>query len=625
MVSLTPPPSARPATCQIPPRHGSPGAGCHEIAPSILVVTVTAMNDNAHVPAQPQITALRQLPALLESYTPAALGPHTWHLARPVVLDLAARTAPGRPARARDAAWALCVFLAGPYGWDQRTTPDLAALLTPAAITVLLERESARGSRSVRHLSALLRAAGRVARGLDAPAPARRRPAPRPRTYTHDASLLALAATYAAQGRPLTAGTLTTAAAQLRAGTALGRTARTLEHTYTARILGATDQRSTEAVQATPIPTTEPRISQRAQRARAKADREALRRATTGRVLAPAPDAATLPDDVRVALRDYFPRGVRGAVWAELRPLTLRMVTGTRPATVNVARSRATATVQFLLWLRVQPSRADLTAPLSAREVLAPDLVEAYIAHRRRSTTATTSSLRSTRSTLRHLVKALDAQPLTTTYSATPLRGPYSPDQCAALVELVSVQPSTGRRRVGSLIVGLALGAGLAARDLRYVRAADIVERDAETLFPYLTVTVPAGPAPRTVIIRDAYAPLVREGLALHTAGPDALLIGRLEGRENVTTLRLATADGTDIKLDIARMRTTWLFAMIHLDIPLPLLLDAAGLRTAATLADLLTYLPATTATEAQAAARIRALPDAEVRPCAATDGRVRA
>ncbi|QIK83176.1 hypothetical protein [Sanguibacter sp. HDW7] len=535
-----------------------------------------------------------QVLAVLEHYTPTVLGTHAWALARAAVLDLAARTEPSDPRRARGMAWALCTFLAGPYGWDQQATPDLARLLTPTAINVLLERHAARGGRSTGHLAARLDAAGRTARGLEIPTRRRTRPAARVRTYTQDASVLVLADALAQAGRPVTASTLTALAATLRQGTARGRTARTLELTYTARILQATDERSTEAVQATPTPKTPqtPKaLSKRAQLALERAERAASRRAASGPVLAPEPDPASLPEDVAAALRDYFPRGMAGRQWAELRPLTLRLVTGSAPTTVNIARARATAAVQFLAWATRQPTRPDPAAQLSATEILAPDLVEAYISHRRTTHAPhSAASLASTRSALRRMVGALDATPLSIPSTYTPLRGPYSPEECMWLTELVQVQPSTARCRVGALTVGLALGAGLATRDLRYVRAIDIVEHDTDTLFPYLTVTVPAGPAPRTVIIRDTYAPLVRTGLALHTGAPDALLIGHLEGRRNVTTLRLTTASRTEIKLDVARMRTTWLFAMIHVAIPLPRLLADAGLTTAATLADLLPH-----------------------------------
>lgn len=540
------------------------------------------------------MTPNAQVTATLAAYVPRGLPAGAWTLAAAPVRSLAARTAPHDPARARGVAWALCVLLAGPYGWDRQAAPDLRALLTPAAIQAVLDVHVAGGGRSADHLARHLTQARRTAHALPARSRRTHRMPAITRTSTCETSVVEVARALTSAGRPVTRSTLGAFAAEAAASTARGRAARTLELTYTARILQATDERSTEAVHATPTHatrhTTPARTSMRAERAARKAERDTLRRATSGPVLAPEPDPARLPADVRDALDDYYPRGVPGRLWAELRPLTMRLVIGSNPATVNIARTRATAAVGYLRWLHAQPTGPANPGPLSAADLVDLDLLEAYITHRRRTSGASTASISSTRSLLRALVAALDAQPLAVPASYTPLRGPYSPAQCEDLLELVANQPSRARQRTGALVVGLALGAGLAARDLRYVRACDIVERDTDTLFPYLTVTVPAGPAPRTVIIRDAYAPAVRTGLALHEGAETDLLIGRLEGRKNVTTLRLTTADGTPVKLDIARLRTTWLFAMIHVAIPLPRLLADAGLTTAATLADLLPY-----------------------------------
>jgi len=63
---------------------------------------------------------------------------------------------------------------------------------------------------------------------------------------------------------------------------------------------------------------------------------------------------------------------------------------------------------------------------------------------------------------------------------------------------------------------------------------------------------------------------------------------------------------------------TTWLYAMIHAPIPLPRLLADAGLKTAATLADLLTYVPDPTPTPVFDDV-VRALPDAPLATATAT------
>ena len=98
---------------------------------------------------------------------------------------------------------------------------------------------------------------------------------------TCETSVVQVARALASAGRPVTRWTLGAVAAEAAASTARGRATRTLELTYTARILQATDERSTEAVHATPTHatrnTTPARTSMRAERAARKAERDTRR------------------------------------------------------------------------------------------------------------------------------------------------------------------------------------------------------------------------------------------------------------------------------------------------------------------------------------------------------------
>ena len=97
---------------------------------------------------------------------PRGLPAGAWALAADPVRAFAARTAPHDPARARGVAWALCVLLAGPYGWDRQVAPDLRALLTPAAIQAVPDVHVADGDRSADHLARYLTQARRTAHAI---------------------------------------------------------------------------------------------------------------------------------------------------------------------------------------------------------------------------------------------------------------------------------------------------------------------------------------------------------------------------------------------------------------------------------------------------------------------------
>ena len=114
------------------------------------------------------------------------------------------------------------------------------------------------------------------------------------------------------------------------------------------------------------------------------------------------------------------------------------------------------------------------------------------------------------------------------------------------------------------------------------------------------TVTVVAvrGPRPRTVVMRQAYVGLLDEAVALHAGqgrAASAPLFGLVESRHNVVcavTGSSVTATGPGVVISAARLRATWLVAAMCAPVLLAVLLNAAGLRSARTLADLLTYCP---------------------------------
>jgi hypothetical protein len=85
--------------------------------------------------------------------------------------------------------------------------------------------------------------------------------------------------------------------------------------------------------------------------------------------------------------------------------------------------------------------------------------------------------------------------------------------------------------------------------------------------------------------------------MALSEGEPaDQLVLGRKESRKTITVVAVrdmvTATTGEKVSIDVARLRTTWLFAAMNAPIPLGDLLRMAGLRSARTLVDLLNYCP---------------------------------
>jgi len=368
-----------------------------------------------------------------------------------------------------------------------------------------------------------------------------------------------------------------------------------------ARVLAeATDQpvKEVAASMKKPSPAGAPKaakkLSRRAVLRYAKANLAAGEAHRAGPTLADAPSPGALSEDVAAAVAAYQPEKKNRGSWAELAELTRRLTLGYVLPSPGNAGSTASHVAAFLRWFRTWPGRADVNAPLDARELLVAGVVEAYLP----SAPGSPGSRATQRAVLRRALRSLDASAPAAKLAYQPVSAPYTPAQCARFVALARHQPTLGRKRNMAFLVGLGLGAGLDGRDLKTVGRDHVVEVrvDATT---FLMVTVTGGRRPRTVPVRAGYDALVREGLELHDRcgrGPRAVLLGVDTTRDHVTspvTERAVHADVTrSVDIEASRLRNTWLVAAMCANVPLADLLRAAGLRSARTIGDLLPYCP---------------------------------
>jgi hypothetical protein len=127
------------------------------------------------------------------------------------------------------------------------------------------------------------------------------------------------------------------------------------------------------------------------------------------------------------------------------------------------------------------------------------------------------------------------------------------------------------------------------------VRACDVSTLELPDGDPVTVIRV-RGERRRTVVVRDEYTDLLLSAVRLHhqeKRGWRGLLLGRKPGRRSITTPvfeSLVTADGREIRIEVPRLRSTWLVAHMSAPVPLGVLLEAAGLRSARALVDLLPF-----------------------------------
>jgi len=168
-------------------------------------------------------------------------------------------------------------------------------------------------------------------------------------------------------------------------------------------------------------------------------------------------------------------------------------------------------------------------------------------------------------------------------YSA--VKAPYTPSERGTILRAARTQPSARTGEQLGAVVGLGFGAGADSVDLRELWVRDIVDHGATGL----TVQF-HGPRPRLVAIRRVAEDLLR--VALAGRNPDELVIGQDTTRRNTAARVIANAALYKVPhIEPARMRATWLADLLTDPVPLAVILRAAGLQSARTLADVLAHI----------------------------------
>lgn len=583
--------------------------------------------------AQPEAAAA--VIARLERYTPSCLRAEDWALAAAAVRAAVLGARPQDPEDAKGLASRLCLFLAGPSGWDRTAAPDLGRLLSRVAIDAHLARLAAAGkARKTReNYRADLQ---RIAQAITGTTPIEardrcRRQEPVGAVSRVAAALHASGCGIAAgagafaqlTGRPLRREDLEPLEGLTRTNAACARSggAGTIaDPSEIDALVSALDlvNAAEEVAEKTPAETHRaPETARTSRPSRAAA----LRHARAAMAAAAEADSrpriaevnpAALVPGVAEAIATYRPKRLAAAPWAELRPVWERLIVGFAPASRGAVGGPAAVLVGFLCWADERPGRPDPNAPLALDELLETgpggSLIDAYDEQLRRDGVAD-SSRATRRAVLRRALRSLDPRTAATRIAYQPVAGPYSATECAALVRLARHQPSEARRRELSFVVGLGLGAGLDGRDLRNTDRSSFSDLELPGEAPVLAVRVGGSERPRTVVVRRAYEPLVREALASHDAarrGKSAPILGRSATRRNITTPVMEHAVtarvGERVAIEVNRLRATWLVAAMCARVPLGALLSAAGLRSARSLTDLLVHCPAPEPAEVAAA-----------------------
>ena len=535
----------------------------------------------------------RSAASIAENYTPKTLDAHRWSLAREVALDLAhdANTT-DKMMTAR--LGALAAFLATTRAWDGKRTPLLRVILTSTNVRAWQTQERTRTARE--QARAHLRPLARHLTG--AKPPRRLRSAPDPSLGSLPDEVVPFVALnacltqhfgYQPQGPMLLIGTAT----PQRTSTVLAASViqALAESTSKEPSMTASQRPTRPPREPKPAPpargTVKKKPLSRAARIRAAKDAKARQRALDQAGVSRPVSDFTNSDEVLYAIDAYRPR--EDHHWDEVRHLAAYLAQAYQPPNGRRAQNAMTALVSFLSWYATSSYREDPTQPITLAGLQGPDLPDAWVVTR---TDLGESSRATYRAMVRTALANADKAPRPENLPKRTVTGPYTPAEVRKLLALAAAQPTKDRSRQTLWLASLSVGAGLSPSDFRHLRRSDITTVTIDGT-ERLVVTVP-GTHPRAVPVTAEFEQWVRRAMAAHDktlTANDYVLEGKT-GRKQVLRNQLRHLDTTEgpVPLNLARMRSTWLFAAIHTPVPLTALLDVAGLVSAWTLTDLAAY-----------------------------------
>lgn len=285
------------------------------------------------------------------------------------------------------------------------------------------------------------------------------------------------------------------------------------------------------------------------------------------------PSKPALSPEVAQAMAEYIPKLASATLWADHGELVLSRVRALSPQGVESTRRLLSAGAGLLAY-------ADKNhIPLQADVLFSDEVIERYVAAGVKGRTGTRATVRSR---LRRLKNA-NAPACTPSISYRRVQPPYTRDELAGLWRMVSNQPTSERTRRLQALYCLGLAAGCDSTDLRHVYGTSV-----RTTGDLVVVDI-GGRRPRTVpVLADVGETLI--GLA-EEAGQGLLIGGNPNNIQMVNALVGSATGGEDLpRLNVSRLRHSWMVALMSARIPLSHLASLAGISTLRVFEDLLPY-----------------------------------
>ena len=303
------------------------------------------------------------------------------------------------------------------------------------------------------------------------------------------------------------------------------------------------------------------------------------------------PQWDALIPEVKIWVCRYRPQLTAEADWAVIQPAFIRLFSAAQPATYSKAQAIGVNLVPYLKWAVSKRPEEQRMARLEIAEVGTLDLVNEWVAFQRGNIPE--ASLATRRSEVGSVIRALHPASAPIRLSYQPVAAPYQRMEIKRMCLTARFQSEDRKAVQLASMIALCAGVGLQPKEVGGVRPSDLQRIELPGgAWTYL-VEVRVGNHPRSVPMLQQYAKLMEWVLQLNLRRMEldsTLLPPRQRGVTSYVVAASDTANNQDLEILATRLRTTWLVTLMQADIPLATLLTAAGLTSARTLGDLMTY-----------------------------------
>lgn len=289
-----------------------------------------------------------------------------------------------------------------------------------------------------------------------------------------------------------------------------------------------------------------------------------------------------LRDDLEVIVSNYRPNGCSDIEWETARSLFEHAMRRSNISGVASMKKHAPAVAQYCVY------RTQNGLSLAVGEAFSAVQIDRYYLHGMTGKSDRTRNDYRSRilAVARNVSVGLGGPVVGPSLGHRPVRPGYTTVEEAQIRRVAMRQRSQLRRRQLCAIVALTMGAGLAPSDLRALRVRAVVDHGDDGI----EVLLGDGDTQRSAWLRRNYENLMRigiDGLSAHQ-----LVIGEKVDRRNVTAGVIDRSEQLDgPELNASRMRSTWLTWALQQRIPLQLIMQTAGLKTARSLTQLIADL----------------------------------